>query len=95
MSIYVAGGVYNEEFLLVKPLGKKNEMPYTSSNSDGMLRRSTQHHSHFYRLEGKTLFLEHTSWEAIAGGVQVLPYVDLLQSQIDEIEESFKTCDYK
>ena len=92
---YVAGGVYNDdEFLLVKPTGK-DYLPYVSSNSNGMLRNSTKHHSHFYRLEGKTLFLEHNSWEAESIGVEALPYVDLLQEQVDEINKSFSICDYK
>jgi len=90
--LYVAGGIYYEEFLLVSPSGK-GKMPYVSSNSDGSLRRSTQHHSHFYRLEGKTLFLESKSWEAL--GVGAPSHVDLLQSQVNEIEESFNRYDHK
>ena len=89
---YVAGGIYNEEFLLVRPSGK-GKLPYVSSNPHGSLLRSTQHHSHFYRLEGNTLFLEHQSWEAT--GIGAPGIVDLLQTQVDEIERSFNRYDHK
>jgi len=89
---YVAGGVYNEEFLLVKPSGK-GALPYVSSNPHGMLMNSTKHHSHFYRVEGNTLFLEYESWEA--SGVGAPSTVTLLQDQVDEIEKSFNRYDHK
>jgi len=94
MSIYVAGGVYGEIFLLVKPSGKKR-LPYVSSNPSGTLRRSTKHHSHLYRLEGNTLFLESISWEAEYVGVKSVDRVELTEIDVDEINRSFALNDYK
>lgn len=94
MSIFIAGGVYNNEFFLVRPTGEK-ALPYVSSHPHGMLRNSTKHHSHYYRLEGESLYLENESWEISCAKVGAPRVVNLSQDQLKEIEESFKKYDYK
>lgn len=93
--MYVAAGIYNDKFFLVRPSSEK-ALPYVTSNPTGCLWTSTNHHAHMYRVESDGwLYLEEKSWGAEGQGIDAPKTRKLSLDELTKVKKSFEQCDYK